>query len=328
MHIPKHWNEWLQEQGTETGFCQTSDWAKINLKINKKPPYWIEIIDKERRLLGGLFSTNKNSFKDNICKLLNKKRGYLECYEGPVFAKDSSLPELTAFLMEVEKLSKQLNIKTIRLYAPPLSLWQHDDEYKKIFFDFGYIVNPWQTSIVDISQTPDILIKTFDHAIRKGINRCLNEGVIVKKCETIDIYKEKFLYPYFETRSKLGFLTPKSIDDFVWWSEDVQNSYAYYIAEDSTGDILATLGTYRFNKMVTEIMSERTLKARNSKVPVQDFLHFKVMAEHHAQGDLFFNLAGFNPNPKDEKEKGIKMFKLKWNGRVLNYNCFEKNAGG
>ena len=86
------------------------------------------------------------------------------------------------------------------------------------------------------------------------------------------------------------------------------------------------MGTRRWNGIATEIYSERTIRARAEKFPVQDLLHWRAFVAHRECGDRWFDLAGFNPEPVDAKEEGIRAFKEKWHGRRVDLFLFEKGS--
>ncbi len=71
-------------------------------------------------------------------------------------------------------------------------------------------------------------------------------------------------------------------------------------------------------------MSVVTEFGRTSKQPAQDLLHWEDFSNHKAAGDTTFNLAGFNPAPTDAKEAGIRRFKEKWGGRIVEVPQFER----
>jgi lipid II:glycine glycyltransferase (peptidoglycan interpeptide bridge formation enzyme) len=109
-----------------------------------------------------------------------------------------------------------------------------------------------------------------------------------------------------------------------WW-ESVDAYYRFFIAADEL-NVLGTLGTYRWNGVVTEFMSERTMPARERKLPVQDLLHLHAFRTHRALGDQWFDLAGFNPDPASVKEVGIRRFKEKWQGETIEVPRLEKGV--
>ena len=67
------------------------------------------------------------------------------------------------------------------------------------------------------------------------------------------------------------------------------------------------------------------MPARDSNIPVQDLLHWHAFITHRELGDRVFDLAGFAPAPSTEKEKGIRAFKEKWQGRTVMIPRYERH---
>jgi len=109
------------------------------------------------------------------------------------------------------------------------------------------------------------------------------------------------------------------------WQSTQCNYYNYFIAKDKAGVVLAVLGTYHYNGMVTEIASHRTKASYGVNLPVQDLLHWEIMKFHKARGDQYFDLAGYSPDPQTPKEQGIRAFKEKWGGREINISTYTKD---
>lgn len=309
---PIDWDEWLCRPGIQAGFCQTSQWAKIHQKINCVNPYWITIENEKRnRVLGALFGYKKSG---------------LECIEGPAVSQLNAVDYFSHFLNEVEDLSKKISAQYIKFHGILPLYFLTDDKIKILFKKFNYVENQWLTALIDLKKPPEILMKSIHHSARKGIKKCLELGIEIKECKTLEEYKTDFHEPFFETRRQLKQSVPENYKDRIWWDIDKSKNYRYFVACDSNNRVLGLLGTYSFNGVATEIMSERTELARAQKWPVQDLLHWHVFNVHRDLGDSFFNLAGFNPKPKDEKEMGIRKFKEKWSGEVKTVSSYYKEC--
>jgi lipid II:glycine glycyltransferase (peptidoglycan interpeptide bridge formation enzyme) len=109
---------------------------------------------------------------------------------------------------------------------------------------------------------------------------------------------------------------------------DTARRYAYWVACDAEGAVLATLGTYRYGDLLTEIMSARTPAGVAAGLPAQDMLHWEVMRDHRGSGGRWFDLAGYAEAPGTPKEEGIRRFKRKWAGREVSTPTFTKLVGG
>ena len=108
------------------------------------------------------------------------------------------------------------------------------------------------------------------------------------------------------------------------WNIDGGRHYRFFVAQDANGRVLATLGSYRFNRLATEIMSHRTDASFEENLPAQDLLHWHMFKAHKSAGDRWFNLAGYSPDPGNHKEAGIRRFKKKWGGREVSVSKYYK----
>ncbi len=315
------WDEWVVSQGVKVGFCQSSQWGIINAYINKKKPIQLILRNSEKPVVGSLFFLSQSSFLRNIAlKIMGKKDGFLESHGGFLVDEIINISDIDNYFEMLNVFCIKNNLSLVRMHLSPLFKWQQKDQLESMLLKRGFSLNLWQTNMIDISCNPQDSLSGWPHALRKSIKKCQLEGVTIKRCENKDELLRKFIEPFFETRKALGYDIPKKLEDHIWWDLDPEFYYNFFYAESLNGEVLATLGTFRFNKVATEIMSERTLAGRSSKLPAQDFLHFHIFCYHHNLGDCFFDMAGFSPNPISKKEEGIKTYKIKWPGKIL--DCF------
>lgn len=315
------WDDWLIAAGGEASYTQTSHWAKINKTMNDVRPYWIETHESGRRTGGALFGlrqSKKKSARDFIAHALSGfNGGILECVGGPVIVGASTVT-MEALLEQTADLARELRAHSIVFVNPPSTAsWIDDTRVSEVFLAAGYKCTPWATALVDIGRTDDELLASFRQSARKGIRKCHDLGFVVRQCRDSADYLENFSRPLFATRKQLGLSDDPAASERQWWDHDTGGHYRYFVAQDANGRVLGTLGTYRWNGVVTEIMSERTMPARDGNLPVQDLLHWHAFVTHRDAGDRVFDLAGFSPAPADPKGKGIRAFKEKWQGRTV-----------
>jgi hypothetical protein len=112
-----------------------------------------------------------------------------------------------------------------------------------------------ETLIIDLSLSEETLFKNFEHSARKGIKKSNSLGVKVERCDSFENYFSEFLVPYSKVTNRS--LRDKDFYKNVW-DLDNQNVYGYWVAKDNEGELLAFLGSYRYDKVATEIMSAIT----------------------------------------------------------------------
>lgn len=324
LDIPADWDAWLLSQGTSAGFCQSSTWARIHAAVNYASSFALSVVSGGERRAGMLVSLRSAEAAPILTKvwlrnaMAGRLSGTLECFEGPVLPVADPAPLLASLLEQLDTLAARLEVRSIRFSGlPPMSGLADANCLADVFGRFNYRQRPWQTTLVDLTTTEDELLRNFRQAARKGIRKCFEAGLSVIQCATHEDYVMDFRKPYYAGLAAEGKAVPSEFRDLEQWQIDCGRHYRFLVAKDNAGEVHATLGTYAFNGVATEIMSGRTPVGRAHNLPAQDLLHWEAFRIHKAAGDRWFNLAGYNPAPQDEKEAGIRRFKEKWSGREI-----------
>lgn len=312
---PRDWDDWLQECMGNANFCQSSKWAEIHFEANSAKPYWIDVTVNGSRKVGALFGLKKiNSFFSD--------KGELSCFHGPVLFAGSNIEYLAELLHKTEKLASDVSARSVSFIGFPTWCDTCNDEViEQIFYELNYKKKPWFTSIVDLSPSEDKIFASFKNAARKGIRKSEREGLTVSRCKTLNEFNSFFVTPYYEENSNTRNISRQN----TIWNLDNGRYYNYFFVKNSQGHILATLGTYRYKGVATEIMSHRTKASYIDNLPAQDLLHWEVFRFHKEHGDQWFDMAGYSPDPKTPKEKGILRFKQKWGGREVKIPSYVHN---
>lgn len=322
--IPAGWDDWLAAQGTRAGFCQSATWARIHNAVNDARSFVLTSEEEGERKAGMLVSLRPydlpiaSPWSRLRAFVTGRLNGTLECFEGPVLSTPTGMTHLRVLLRKLDALSSRLGVRMIRLGGvPPLAGWGDNPEASALFFEFGYRKISWLTSIVDLAPTEEALQRSFRQSARKGIRKALEGGLSVSQCKTEDDFVRDFRSEYYAGLLAEGHASRGDLRDIEMWRIGAGRHYRFLTAKDQSGVVHATLGTYSFNGVATEIMSGRTPAGTVANLPAQDLLHWEAFRIHRAAGDRWFNLAGFNPTPGDAKEIGIRRFKEKWGGREV-----------
>jgi hypothetical protein len=314
--LAHEWDGWLAEQGGEAGFLQTSTWARVNAAINNVDSHLVLLRDGDGQIKAGALVGARRAGG-----LVGRVRGgaALDCFEGPVVAAGENDAAVERVVETAESLMPRA---TLTWHGRPASASADAHRaLEAVLGPRGYEAAPWATSVVNLDDDEDVLAGRCNPAARKAVRRARRAGLAVVRCMTRDEYVARFLGSYEEANP--GRAHP--FREAAVWDLDRDDYYRFYIAVDSRGDVHATLGTYRFNGMATEISSSRTPVGVESGLPAQDLLHWEVLLAHRELGDRLFNLAGYAPDPTDAKEHGIKRFKQKWGGRDVTYARFRRS---
>jgi hypothetical protein len=321
--LPSEWDHWLASQGVRAGFCQTTAWSQIHEAVNLAPSFVVSVDRDSVRVAGALVSLrlavlDSTGFKDRVrLRVTGQASGILECFEGPVLPAENAAEYLSEVLSQISGLAKHLSVNHIRFAGGPvLAPWVGSEDASRTFQKFGYQETSWLTRVIDITQDEEVLRRNLKQAARKGIRRSIESGLTVKLCDSRDQFFGTFCNAYYET-AEMGDAKSIVARNDAFWRADRERSYRFFVVEDSGSNVHAVLGTYRYQGVVTEIMSGRTNFGKSSNLPAQDLLHWEAMLYHKRSGDRYFNLAGYSPNPANEKEAGIRRFKEKWGGREV-----------
>lgn len=321
---PADWDAWLVARGRDAGFCQTTVRSRI-LHARRGAVSYVLCVERDGvRVAGATLNhvlpseTRATLFDYGKAWLAMRGKGDLACVEGPVLAADDKPQALADLLVQVDALAARLGVRHIQfLGKPAMADWGDDAAVAAAFRRFGYREKPWLTSVVDLTASEERLFAGFRHAARKGVRKCIEAGLRVDVVHDAGAFRRDFYDPYVASLVTRAGTLPAASTSAAWWESDTRRYYRFLVAKDSSDTVHATLGTYAFNGVATEIMSGRTLAGRTANLPAQDLLHWEAFRIHKAAGDKWFNLAGYSADPRDAKEAGIRRFKEKWGGREI-----------
>jgi len=302
---PKGWNDWLKGLGFGASFCQTNYWADLNQQANNVTNYWLEVLCDTQRTAGILFSLSQN--KDLIST------------GGPVIADASDLETYALLFKGIIELSQKAKAAQMMITSlTPIENKQLDAEILDLFSKNGFEKILWKTSLINLQYSEDELFASLSKSTRKGIRKCQQNDLSVFKCET----EEDFMSLFWLSRDPDAHDLDKGK---IIWQQNQHKSYDFYVTLDAEQNMLAALGTYSFNGVVTEISSYRSTHPNAQKYAVQDILHWEIIKNSKSRGNAWFDLAGYSPSPKGPKEEGIKRFKNKWGGEERDLYIFSKD---
>lgn len=312
------WEAWLSAQAFAP-FRQSPAWAQINQVVNGDVNYALSYEEEGEVRIAALMS--HRIFKEQDAGLLRKMLSRhihrtFDCRDGLVFSQEAQPDHVKIFLEDIERLARKLNVQAINFYGGyPVSRMNQDDDIKDLFLEKGYEINEMQTAIVDLTPDLEEIFAGFHRSAQKGIRKCEKEKITIKESQTLKDFRTYFLDPALsakEIEDEEGSEKRESLFHIGY-----PDYYNFFTALDASGNILATLGTYRYNGLVTETTSSITPAGWESKLPAQDLLHWHAFQKHKSLGDQVFDLAGFLKTPRTPKEEGIKRFKLKWGNQAL-----------
>jgi lipid II:glycine glycyltransferase (peptidoglycan interpeptide bridge formation enzyme) len=300
------WNKRLLETGLGTIF-QTEERSKLLELINVKTIF-LKFIDSKGSIVGQVLleessrflnDDKKSKFFKNIPGL--KKKSFNWTYGPIIFEKNDS-----------EKIYSSLNNYLISEKAVPNG-WSHpiySGEPSTMNKKFQ-VVN-WGTYLINLEKPTDELYQNIDKSNgRKNIERSKKRGVEIEQIT------ENNLDDFFDLVLKnRNFSTDEEHERKVLhlrWKVFKPLGFSGYLAKRSGIPVGGLLFSY-VNGHIIEAGVARSIEDSKENLYSQDLIKWKIIEWGSKNNMKFFNLAGFNPNPKSEKEIGIQKYKKKWGG--------------
>lgn len=316
------WDEILYKACPEGGLLQSYYWAKVINSIDKGVPIFIRINNGSNVVAQALLM--KRYPFNRIKKRKTFPLPYIACLDGPVILDTNNIGVITEMILRTTLSIAQKALCTHITFTPShTSQLDKEGNVKSLYRKFGFTMKKWATYLVDLRYSEEELFKRIRHSARKCIKKSFNKGLNIVKMKTFQEYKTIYWDAY--NRFEVHFGRRANPCFSVTWEEDNDGYYHYYVVQDSDKTLLACLGMYLFNGVATEIMSSISPVAYEKKLPAQDLLHWKMLLEAKRMGCHTFDLAGFNPDPQNPKELGIRRFKEKWGGEYVQYNVYHKD---
>lgn len=302
----QEWDLWLERAGHEGDFLQTSRWAEIDEAANGVRSHVLRATAGIAGLVGHPADAG----------------GDLRCLHGPVLTHPRDLDGIADFALASEALAREQRCASVQFVGRPAVSNVDPADLVTRLSPLGYAATSWLTAVVDLRKSDEELLGAADRAVGKALRRCARERVSIRLCDDVESYESVFLAAFAAARPDYDPERGRRA-----FALDEGRHYRHYVAVDGHGAVLATLGTYRFGGVATEIMSVRTEAGRERGAPAQDLLHWHVMREHRDLGDAWFDLAGYAASPATPAEAGIKRFKQKWGGTEVVAPVFTKLLG-
>ena len=300
------WNKRLLEIGLGTIFQTEERWKLLKL-INTKTNF-LKFINSNGSIVGQILIEEsqrftKNNSKSKIFRNIPglKKKIFNWTYGPIIFEKNDS-----------SNIYSALNNYLISENAVP-NAWSHpiysgDPSIMKKKFQ----VIDWGTYLIDLTKSTDELYQNIDKSNgRKNIERSKKRGVEIEQLT------ENTLDDFFDLVLKSrNFSTDEEHERKVLhlrWNLFKPLGFSGFLAKKSGVTVGGLLFSY-LNGHVIEAGVARSVEDAKENLYSQDLIKWKIIEWGSKNNMKFFNLAGFNPNPKSEKEIGIQKYKKKWGG--------------
>ena len=317
-----HWNKRLIESDFATE-SQIVD-AAFQFSSNNQIPKFLLFLNNNGDVLGQLLLSEVSRLQENphrkknitnrlskFSKILSafnvKTKMYRWAYGPIVFNQDYSCQIYS-------KLSEYLLSKNSHQVVG----WQHPFQTSGLSsIAKNFSLTNWSTFVIDLSKSKDELFNNIEkNSGRKNIQRAIKNGIIVEQIN------DKNLFEYFEllnsAKSNRGGLK----NNFEYFSKVWKMMEPYgrkgFLAKKGSKPISGLYFSSLSGHMIENGVA-RSLDDKTNAFYSQDLLRWKIIEWGLENNMKWYNLAGFNPNPTSDAEKGILRYKQKWGGKKIDY---------
>lgn len=271
-------------------------------------PKFLKFLDDNKKIIGQLLIVeyprfNSNSIKQNLVNFPGIKKSVFEWVYGPTIFDNQKASEV------YKVLGHYLISKKCRV-----SGWQHPLSTNGINgIGKNFKLKKWGTFLIDLNQELKEIYKKLDkHSAQKNIERANNRGVKIEEINENNI--PEFFDVYLETHDDGKSRDEYCEDQIKYWKIAKPLGLSGFLAKKNNQAVGGLFFSY-FNKHILEGGVARSHIDTKYKLYSQDLIKWKIIEWGVENKMRFFNLAGFNPNPESEKEKGIYRYKKKWGGQ-------------
>ncbi len=302
------WNKRLEDASLGS-IHQTNEFAVYTQKVFNQKPKYIKFLKPDGEIVGQLLMHQYSRFEKKgitgkfFKKVIGSRDTIFRWRYGPIIFKSDLADDIWKSLYD---FCSTKNCKVIGIEFPLLA-----KPLKNPFVN-----KPWATFMIDLSESLDVIKERMHkHSAQKNIRRSENRGVTINEITKKDLPTIHNLIQKTKGESKTA-----SIEDVKIMWDCLHNigmhGFLAYYEDKPIGGIMAS----SFNGYINEFGIARTQKDSEDKLYSQDLLKWYIINWGTKNNLKYYDLTGVNPNPQNEKEKGIFRYKEKWGGKLVKYN--------
>jgi len=268
---------------------------------------------------GPLFCKYLKDKHENLFKIFSKFFKVYHFIKGPVIFDKSLKKEIyEEFIKYLDTLGK----KAFMLQDISLPIYE-DEEIYEIFKKYGFYSDSWGTVLVDTTKSEEELWQCLIKSRRNIVRRGINQGLVVKEAVSKEDYDKVIKIIEDMSNRNQVFAYPKEYYHIFFETLSKGNNIkTFFIEKDGQG--IATVSVYLFGKRAIQALPAHTDYSIKQKISGTDFLEWYIIKWCHDNGYNTYDLSGIRPESTDQKEIGIREYKMRWGGQVITYPYFSK----
>ncbi len=244
---------------------------------------------------------------------------------GPVFsAAEPAAGLLGALLETVDKLARRRGVFSVGRALPPVDLPENGRKiYRQAFETAGYDCSPVATVLLRLEGTsPDELWPSLHKDVRRTVRKAGEQGVTIEEVRTEEAMAD-FERIRAETALRGGFRAPEP-GHYAGLLRHYPAGHMRFFLARHQGRPVSTqiLAVYNRNYVLCGVSTSDY--AINNKIHANDLMQWHLIKTAHAGGANYLDWAGYFLKPSGAHQQGINRYKLKWGGKILEYDSYSK----
>ena len=293
---------------TRNNIFQTPEMYEVYKNTKNYEPVYLSVVDEKKNLLGSLLAVIQKEHSG----LLGKLSSRAIIWGGPL-VKNNDLEILDFILSEFNKI-----VKRKAIYTQFRNMWEYTEEEKGIFKKNGFLFEEHLDIIHDLALADDQFFEKMHKGRRKNVRRAIRKGLDFEEISTLKELLES-LKLIRNTYSRVKMPMPDESFFISVFNDFHDKEMVKFFGCKINGKLIGTRYVFIYNKLVYDWYAG-TDDNYLDYYP-NDFLPFKIMQWGRNNGYKTFQFGGAG---KPNKPYGVRDYKLKSGGELVNWGRFEK----
>ncbi len=302
----KKWSQFVYQHPKGTIF-QTPEMYEIYKYTKNYEPISLAIVNEDNEIMGTLLSVIQREYDGMVGDFSTRAI----IWGGPLI-KDNDTKIFELILREYDKIAEKSAI-----YSQFRNLWDMS-KFKTLFEQLGYSYVDHLNVIIDLNKSEEQLWKEVHSKERNRIRRALKVGTSVNELaniSSIDTVYDILCEVYKNAKLPLA---DKSMFEMAFKQLNQQNNIMYFGAFNKN-EIIGVLCMLAYRGTLYA-WYRGSFRRYYDKCP-NDLLPWEVMKWGREHGYTIFDFGGAG---KPGKAYGVRDFKIKFGGTLVNYGRCEK----
>jgi len=321
----KNWNKRVLENGGD--IYQTTVYAEFQEKcLGMKTLYLVakggsKIVGQLMITYGPRFAKYLRNRSKQLYNFFFKQFKIYTFIRGPIIINKKLKKQI--YLSIVDYLDKLANKSSFMIQDACLPR-EEDKKMYDIFYKKGFYSDSWGTVVIDTTKPEETLWKDVSRSHRRSIRKGRRQGLVVKEAKTKRDYKIAIsIIKDMAKRNKIFAHSDRYYHTFFKILTENKMGKVIFIEKEGKG--IATITLYLSGKKAIQTLISHTDHSIKKGYYGVDFLEWYIIRWCHDNGYKTYDLAGIRPDSKDKKEAGLRYYKTKWGGEVIQYPYFSKS---